>query len=474
DAIRAVQTLLNTFAEEGSRPWIVLHPFTSVDPASREVVALATLRAQVGSFVIANVPEDTALPKGLEKAIRADVTLVPLTGGQRLAASRALFGPTTEAEIIERVAALGDTPLGVLEAARMLIGRGDIVFHDDRFIWRHKPQHFAATVPVGALIEDRLSALAPVERRILEVVAVAPSGAPNELLWDIMTRDGVDGATALDAISHLRDGAFLQPDDPLQATSAVLRGVIFEATEPVRIAELQRLVAEALHASGIQGFPAGSLGFYLYESGDHANAARALLHAGAHASRAGFMRAAMRLAAAGVQFDPSPETRAEAASITQSMPPPGMPRTSASAPPSSRPAIEENQLSGANTLPPTGDLGRKAIDAILSGNFDAADHTIDVAIAEGCNPQAADRLRAMAHLVRGDVATAVQLLAQSKEGPAADDRARVRYGVAKTLVLLHSGRPLAAMRAGLRALGAARALDDLDGERAAMHAVASA
>jgi hypothetical protein len=506
EAIRGVQGLLATFGGGGTRTWLVLNPFTSIDPATREVVAIASVRAQAPALVIANVSANVSLPKGLEPFVALDTPLPQLARGEAISIANLLLGGRASVDIVTRVATIGGaSPLGVIEAARTLVARGDLITSEGQFVWRRRVPPFTGEVAVTSLISDRLAGLSHVERKILEVVAVAPGGSANELLWSVLRRDGIDGAQAFDAIARLRQAVFLTEDEPLSAVSSSLRGVVFDAIPSGRLMDLQRMLAEEdIVRTKNAAFASGTQGFFLYEAGEKIAAAQALLVAALAASQHGFPRAAMRLAAAAMEYDPSRGVRAQAAEVTEVSTATALPAeatetkaatinagvSSASEaaanpvssnepspsepPPSAR--IDESQLSGAHTMPPKGDLRSQVVRAILNRNFEGADHTIDTLIAEGANAASAERLRAMAHLMRGDVHSASMLLARSKEAASAQspsDSDVLRSEIAGAMVRLARGQSEDALFAALKAIGAARALGDGAGERAAMHTFAA-
>jgi hypothetical protein len=117
------------------------------------------------------------------------------------------------------------------------------------------------------------------------------------------------------------------------------------------------------------------------------------------------------------------------------------------------------------------DLVQRTIDGIRARDFEATDRLIDIAIAEGRDRGAAERVRALACLARGDLGGATRHLARSR-ALAADERAVARGALAYALVLLHTGEVRGAVRAALGSLGTSRARRDPRGEAAALHALA--
>ena len=131
--------------------------------------------------------------------------------------------------------------------------------------------------------------------------------------------------------------------------------------------------------------------------------------------------------------------------------------------------------SGAPAAPVVSDTVRRAVRAIVAKDFDAVERVVEAAVAAGGAPAAADRIRAVAQLARGDVNSALRTLQRSRRlAPDGDTSASAaRASLALALVLLNTDDPVPAVRAAVGALASARARADLRGEDAALRALAS-
>jgi tetratricopeptide (TPR) repeat protein len=227
---------------------------------------------------------------------------------------------------------------------------------------------------------------------------------------------------------------------------------------------MYRFIAGAMEAAAARdaAFEKATVGYYLCEGGQEPEGARALLEAGHAAAKNGFLRAAVRLAAAAVQYDPSPETRAKATELSRSV-------TSRSV------GGEEKTARVTMSLPapePGSTLKDSAVSALLARDFDAVDRLLDIAVAEGHDQMAVDRFRAVALLTRGDLGDAIEALARVRRQDDAPDGAVARDEVARGLLSMARGRSVEGVRAALRALSMSRASGDLQGEAAALSTLA--
>ena len=475
DAVAAVVALLRSSADHGRSPWIVADPLSTVDPASISVLAAATQQA-VPSLFVARMPVEARVPAPLLEGLSpVMVTLPALRMPDARVVAEAVLGPATTGDVARRVAVLGgDSPLGVVEAARALIASGDLVRDGDAFSWRVGPRGGVTAIPVDTLIEERLSFLEQQPLRMLEIVCVAPDGAPLDVIEAVATMDGLDARQRTESIERLQDEALVTRSTPHRATSTLLRAVVAQSMPPSRISELHRFTAEGLRAQSNGAFARATVGFYLAEGGLLHEGAKELLEASRAAATAGFSRAALRLAAAAVQFDRSVATKSAAThvsrAITREVHPEGgitippEPRRSSSGPLMVLPEIRRADPPSTEVL----DVAQGAIRAIRAKDFDAVERFLDIAVAEGRDRSAADRVRAMAHLARGDLQSAARAFAQAKAGNGKDGGKAAREDLALALLLLHSGAAHAAVREGLRALSKSRETGDAHGEAAAL------
>ena len=182
--------------------------------------------------------------------------------------------------------------------------------------------------------------------------------------------------------------------------------------------------------------------------------ALALLEAGRDAATRGFGRAALRLAAAAVQFDASDDIRRDATSLSRAV---SRQRTPGAVSELPRPAEIETE---ATSRPPPS-LTRQAIGAFQRRDFENVDRLADTAIAEGNDRAAAERIRALGQLARGDVVAAIQTVARSQHHERANERSRARGALTRALVLLNAGEIEEAVRSSLYTLAYARRATDL-------------
>ncbi len=467
DAILAVSELLDAHVEAERRPWVIADPLSAVDSATIGVIADA-LATGTEALLLARVPHDARPPKQLTQ--RGELEEVPLPmvrmdGAREIA--EAILGANTPDDVSRRVAVLGgESPLGVLEAARALIAGGDLVHDGEAFRWRTRPRAGVRSIPVEGHIEERVVSLDPTSRRILEAVCAVPSGSPGELARTVAMADGIGIDHLAGGIERLCAEAFLAPEEPLYATSTMLRAVVVQAMPAPRTSEMYRFIAGAMEtaASKDAEFEKATIGYYLAEGGQEQEGARALIEAGRAAALAGFPRAAVRLAAAAVQYDPSAKIRNAATTLSRSVSTQG--RTSAPPPPQTVIAIAEEieQRAGEDSE----GVGASAVAALKDRDFDSVERLLDIAIAEGHDRAAAERLRALTELGRGELEAALFALHKSRDALPADDAARARNELARAIILLGARSPVLAVRAALKALRLARAAETRSGELASL------
>jgi hypothetical protein len=219
---------------------------------------------------------------------------------------------------------------------------------------------------------------------------------------------------------------------------------------PARLAELHRFLADAIASQSAGPLAWATVGFCLAEGGQPEDGAKAVLEAAEAALELKLEDGARRLAAAAVQLFPSADTRAAAARISRS-------------------AVHESE-----PRPQTERISLRAVHALMQGDVDSVERALDMAVAEGRDLAATDRVRAMAFLARGDTASAMAALARAREAGDGDLRSRTRDALTLAWVFLQSGEVEACVRAALDALAAARRNDDERGQVAAMKTLASA
>lgn len=461
----------------GGPPWVILDPVAGIDPASIAVVSRALDDPDLPVTIIARLGIDAQLPEALRTLPDPlDLVIPALRAEDARAIAKTVLGTGVDDEVVRRVAVLGgDTSLGVVEAARALVAAGDLIHDGEHFAWRVGPRAGIRGIPVEALLEERLKGLEERPSRMLEAICVVPESAPARLADRVAALDGLDDDARKEAVRHLRREAYLHPRRHAPS-STLLRTLVVQHMPPARLAELYRFLAKAMKDPEEEHgtFAQGTIGYYLSEGGHPAEGAAALLAAGLAAVRGGYPRAAVRLAAAAVQFHPTEETKNEASHITRLVR--GSVRPTAP-PPSVHDTVEIPLAEAIQQTPAPPELdepvSKVAVEALLSGDFETVDRCLETAIAEGRDLAAADRLRAMAALARGDLSMAMDALARVRLKDHGDPRRVARDSLTLSWVLLHRGEAVQAVRAGLTALGASRKLKDPRGEAAAMHTLSA-
>lgn len=132
-------------------------------------------------------------------------------------------------------------------------------------------------------------------------------------------------------------------------------------------------------------------------------------------------------------------------------------------------ADEPTRLSPAPVRP----FVSEALRAIRDGDLDGLERAMHRAVAEGSDPGAVGRVRAVAELARGDLDAARRSLREAQSKGRDDRAAQARTHLTEALVELHGGDPIRGVRAGLAALAASRRDADARGEAAAVHTLAA-
>lgn len=369
--------------------WMMLDPVPSIDPST--VKLIGALIGEVPLVVAARVPLEAPIPKPLRKHAFHDVMLPSLRLDDAKIVAAAVLGEDTDEDVVRRVAVLGgDTPLGVVEAARTLVAVGDLIQDQGRFRWRTSPRAGVRSIPTENLLSERLAGLEEQPLRMLEAICITPSGTPRLLVAGIASNDGLTGLERRESVAQLHTESWIAAGHQLEPASELLRRLVIARMPPARRAELCRFAAAAMQSSALfrGDLVQASVGHFLAEGGDKDQGARSLLVAAEAALAGGYSYAPRRLAAIAVQMHPHAHIRAAASEI-------------------SRAAAPEEQTDHGE-----GSVSQVAISALLAGDTDAVERTIEVAIAEGRDLAAADRMRAMTHLAKGDTEAAMKALAR--------------------------------------------------------------
>ena len=468
DAFRAVSVLIRSGGTR--RPWVIADAVTGLDPSTLAIIAEVLSDDGPSCLLVGRLPLDTRPPNALLKPgplVEIPIPTLRTQDAHQVASS--VLGSGTADEVVRRIAVLGGTtPLGVLEAARALISAGDLVHDGTGFCWRVGPRSGVAAVPVESLIGERLAALEPTLMRALEVLCVAPPATAPEVLQHAAAQDGLSAEQFNQAISSLSHDALIAPRSPWKPTSPVLRNVVTQSMVPARSMELNLYLAGAMDecSSPDATFLRATYGYFLGDGGKEEAGALALLEAGRDAATRGFGRAALRLAAAAVQFDASDEIRRDATALSRAVS-----RQRSAGAVSELPRAAEEQPT---SLPPTDvSLTQQAIKAFQRRDFENVDRLADTAIAEGNDRAAAERIRALGQLARGDVVAAIHTVARSQHHERPSERSRARGALTRALVLLNAGEVEEAVRSSLYTLAYARRSTDLRAEAAALRVLSS-
>ncbi len=430
------------------RPWILIDPIGLVDVETLRLAARVARRTPV--FLSIRSAVDASLPAALEGLPFESFVLPPLRSDEAKAVARTILGDDEADDVVRRVAVLGgDTVLGVEEAARTLVAAGDLVHDGDSFRWRTKPRGGARAIPIDALLQERLTSLEELPMRMLEVVCVSPQGLGASELAYVAEADGLDEGRQGEALSRLKQEALITGRH--EPSSEHLRQMVVLSMPPGRVAELHRFLADAIAAHSPGRLAWATVGFCQSEGGQPEDGARAVLEAADAALALEFADGARRLAAAAVQLFPSADTRAAAARISR------------------------QALSDDDEPRPKGDrISLRAVHALMQGDVESVERALDMAVAEGRDLAATDRVRAMAFLARGDTASAMAAMARARTASGTNLRSRTRDALTLAWIFLQSGEVEHCVRAALDALAAARRNDDTRGEEAALKTLASA
>jgi hypothetical protein len=482
EAVVTLRELLRQASGTGLRPWIVLERPLEHDPASLAVL-LEALDGQTPDHVLwLLLDERGGVPAALARiGEREEISLEPLTDADRTLAAEAVLGLEPGSEIGQRVARLGgDTLLGIVEAARTLVGSGDLVLQAGAFVWRTRARNASLPIPIDGLLTERASGLDPQAQRALQVLCVAPPAASTEFVQQVAALDGMPPAGSAAGLEQLQREGWLDARGSLGPLEHAIRNAVRNGMPPARAAELHRFVAEALATQppppGGAGFVRGQVAHHLIEGGREREAAEALLDCAQAATDGGFPRVGVRLAALARKLDGSKETMRRARQVAGTVDHSG-PSASHTLPPEAevapvgsfaaagpRPepaqAADPRQLAAAS-------IGA-AVAAIARGELDVAESLIDTAVAAGWGRHAAQRLSSLVQLAKGHVPEAVRALKQARV-PDAEPGTRSREALAAALILLESGETLDALRATLEGLCGARRAGDARGERVALH-----
>jgi hypothetical protein len=398
----------------------------------------------------------------LPRAARID--LPALDPNEALVVASAILGPDTNAEIATQlVISGGTTVLGITEAARTMIATGDIVREGGTFMWRDESAERRQHLGPRALLEERFATLDTSSMRFLEIACSALPASSAQVVDAAVSLDGIPTSTRQRVLEALVNDGLLTSD--AKPDSELLRRAVVQRMPPARRTEVYRFVAQALHTAEplIGPSMAATVGAYLCEGGDLARGAHAILEAGSLAADNGYTNAAVRLAAAAVQYQPDPETREVASEISRAVRlPSGPPQDEQE----ERPTIPVPE---AELEDPADELVR----TLKARDHDTFDALIESSIARGGDLTGAHCLRVVSYVTRQDVPAAKQALEAAKKSPHQTPAAMIRIAIASACLQLARGRGRDAMIDALEALAAARDQEDGQGEAAALKVVST-
>ncbi len=446
---------------------ILLDPVTGIDPSTLKLLNEVIEQPGAETALVVRLPEEGRVPAGIAASGVTEFSLPRLTPPLARSLASMVLGEPEGSGLAARVAAIGgDTPLGVIEAARTLVAAGDLIHEGGRFRFRLSPPTVDGSVPLERLLADRLRGVDLVAYRVLEIVCLLPQGVGERVLNLVTVEDAISRDACTRALEDLASAWLIERRTEWRPSSEELRHVVLGAMPPARRAELYRFVAEAVtEDETCPTFAGATLGFFLAEGGDAEAGAKALLTAAVAAADSGHLRSALRMAAAAVQFLPSDDTRRVASHVSNTIKRREREQNPARV---SLPgeAAESTTAVGAAAMV-------SAIDAMQARDFERAERYVELGIAQGRSLAAADRLRVALAVLRGSASTAREVYAQMQGRGGSDAPGeRARAALALSLIHLQEGDGTAAVREGLRALQRSRAANDARGESAALRTLA--
>jgi hypothetical protein len=299
--------------------------------------------------------------------------------------------------------------------------------------------------------------------RFLEVACTALPASSVHVVDAAVALDGIPDGTRRRVLEALNNDGLLTPEG--KPDSELLRRAVVQRMPPARRTEAYRFVAHALHTAEPLVGPAmaATVGAYLCEGGDLARGAHAILEAGSIAADNGYTNAAVRLAAAAVQYQPDTQTREAASEISRAVRLP------------SGPPLDEEEERTTIPVPDAEpyDPAEAIVGTLKEKDHERFDALIESSIAAGGDLTGAHCLRVVSYLSRDDFPAAKQALEAAKKSPNQSPGAAIRIAIASSCVQLARGRARDAMIDALEALAGARAQQDGPGEAAALKMVSA-
>ncbi len=462
--IHALKVLLRALRNEQGIPWIYVDRISALDPATLWVLGPTLSDESVSALLCIRTTEST-VPAGL-RSLRESVRieLPAMDPSEALLVADGVLGSDADTEIAKQLVITGGTTvLGIEEAARTMVATGDLV-HDGRgFVWREKAGERRQYLGPRALLEERFATLDTSSMRYLEVACTALPASSGQVIDAAVGLDGIPKSTRPRCLEALVNDGLLTPQG--KPNSELLRRAVLQRMPPARRSEVYRFVAEALHTAEPLVGPAmaATVGAYLCEGGDLERGAQAILEAGSLAADLGYTAAAVRLAAAAVQYQPDVDTRSAASEISKAVRLPSVPPPDLA---DDRPTIPVPEAALENTT-------EAVVQVLKDRDHQQFDALIESAIAAGGDLAAAHCLRVVSYISREDVPSAMGALEAARKSPKRKPGAAIRVSIASACLQLARGRRHDAMIDALEALAAARAQEDGPGEAAALKMVST-
>ncbi len=445
-------------------PWIYIDRVSAVDPATLTVIGAALSDETVAAMLCIRTTE-SSVPAGLrDLKAAAKIDLPLLDPNEALLVAAGILGPNASTEIATQLVITGGTTvLGITEAARTMIATGDIVHDGTSFSWREATAERRQHLGPRALLEERFATLDTSSMRFLEIACAALPASSAQVVDAAVALDGIPTDTRTRVLEALINDGLLTPQ--AKPDSELLRRAVVQRMPPARRTEVYRFVAQALHTAEPLVGPsmAATVGAYLCEGGDLTRGAHAILEAGSLAADNGYTNAAVRLAAAAVQYQPSSETREVASEISRAVRlPSGPPRDEDD----ERPTIPVPEAELENP-------GEELVRMLIERDHDKFDALIELSIAAGGDLTGAHCLQVISYVTREDVGAAKEALESAKTSPNQTPAAGIRIAIASACLQLARGRGRDAMIDALEALAVARDQQDGPGEAAALKMVSA-
>ena len=464
-AIHAFKATCRALQTEHGLPWIYVDRVGAVDPATLGVLGAALSDDTVAALLCIRTTE-SSVPAGLRGLKRAaTIDLPALDPNEALLVAAGILGPDASTEIATQLVITGGTTvLGITEAARTMIATGDIVREGNTFVWRDETAERRQHLGPRALLEERFATLDTSSMRFLEIACTALPASSAQVVDAAVALDGIPDGTRTRALEALVNDGLLTPQG--KPDSELLRRAVVQRMPPARRTEAYRFVAHALHTAEPLVGPsmAATVGAYLCEGGDLTRGAHAILEAGSLAADNGYTSAAVRLAAAAVQYQPDAETREGASEISRAVRlPSGPPKDEEQDERPTIPILDEE----------LDDPIEEIVQTLKEGDHDKFDALIESSIAAGGDLTGAHCLRVVSYVSREDVPAAKQALEAAKKSPNQTPTAAIQIAIASSCLQLARGRSRDAMINALEALAAARAQEDGPGEAAALKMVSA-